>query len=249
MIRPCCAQQFLAFLLVAFLVSLGVPTYANHLNSTTVGKDNSWPQNPELEVADPNDIGLFGDDTSNDPNGSLAQSFQIQGSTLDVRSIYIRYRNDNAVGGSGGPPSTGDLSATVTIFTVSDVTAASHAEPPPGAGSVVFTDTVIFPEALATSNLRVAHILLNSPLNLPVTGGVTGYVMHIADSPEIEWFRTGATAASVYTFGQFYEDGAWKNSGARDATLAMSSKVPEPSTILLASLLSLGVLAGRRYRQ
>ena len=182
MIRQCCKQQCLALLLVALLVSLGVPTYAVHLNSTTNGADNSWPWllSPEVVVADPNTPGLFGDDTSNDPNGTLAQSFQVQGSALDLRSIYIRYRNDNAVGGGGGPPSTGDLTATVTIFTVSDVTAASHAEPPPGAGSVVFTDTVIFPEALATSNLRVAHILLNSPLNLPVTAGVTGYVIHIA---------------------------------------------------------------------
>ena len=206
----------------------------------TVGDDDTWPGSPDLEVANPDTPGLNGDDTSGDPDGSLAQTFQVQGSSLTVRSIFLRYRNDSA--------STGDLEVDMTIFTVDDVLASTIADPPPGTGATLFSETVSFPEALGSSTNRVAHIVLDTPLNLPANTGDEGYAVFFSGNGSFEWFRTGSTAGSVYAFGAFYEDGDWKNGGERDATLTLSSVIPEPTTLLLASVCSVSIPFMRRTR-
>lgn len=226
-------------LVISFSLTMGSVSLAG--NTTTVGTDSSFPAVAEVIGATPLTPGLFGDDTSGDVNGTLAQSFQLA-SPLDLKTIYIRYRNDSG--------STGDLTASMSIFEVANINASTHANPPPVLDTVL-SETVVFPEALSTSDNRIASIVLDSTLSLPANTGTEGYILHFTGNGDLEWYRTGSTVGNVYNFGQFYEDGDEKNGGERDSVFALSSElpiIPEPSSILLAGLAAFGLAAKRRRR-
>lgn len=179
--------------------------------------DNLFSPLAEVVAADPA-LNNFGDDASE----SLTQTFQVT-NTFEAQSITIAYEYDS----NGTVPGTIDIE----VFEVADVFSSSIT-----AGASLLSATAV---AVPDDGSQVQFVL-GSPLTLAATTGTAGYAFEITNSgnPGFEWRRTGSTRASVYDFGQFYEDGVWKNSGARDGVLAISSiAIPEPSGLLLTVLL------------
>jgi len=203
-----------------------------HLQATTIntGTSSLFPTTAEVIAASPFDsqAGTYATDTA---LVSLAQTFQT-GVGFDLQRIYIRYRTTGSV----------DLS----IFTVTDVGAATHDEPPLPA-NILFSETIALPD---TASTLTAEIVLDSPISILASTGTEGYAIRFSNNSSFQWWRTGATAASVYPGGVAYEDGAYKNLGERDFMLALTT-IPEPSVFALlgSGLLAIGgYLRFRRSR-
>lgn len=190
------------------------------------GTSSLFPLVAEVIAASPNDP-LVGTYTTDTAVLSLAQTFQTTVG-FDLQRIYIRYRTTGPV----------DLS----IFTVTDVSAATHDEPPLPA-NLLFSETLSLPD---TASTLTAEIVLDSPLTISASTGTEGYAIRFSNNASFQWWRTGTTAGSVYPGGVAYEDGAYKNLGERDFMLALTT-IPEPSTV---ALLGIGLLLfGSRLRR
>ena len=203
-------------------------SFASHASAVSiVTGDNVFPLSAEVVAADPA-INNFGDDASE----SLTQTFQVD-TTFDALSITIAYEYDS----NGTVPGSIDIE----VFEVADVFASSIT-----AGTSLFSATGV----VVPGDADHVQFVLDSPLTLAATSGTAGYAFEISNggNPGFEWRRTGGTRNNVYAFGQFYEDGVWKNSGERDGTLAISSTaIPEPHSFVLAAVLLGGLqLAGKR---
>ncbi|QDS99949.1 hypothetical protein [Adhaeretor mobilis] len=233
---------------LAFLAVLLLAADASATNVTTAHEPIVWwPASPEVETANPNIHSVTPDSTSGDQFGTLSQTFQVN-ADFDLRSIYLRYKNNDGF--------TGDLTADLTIYEVDDVV--------PGTltlGTPVLTESVVFPELFNndTSN-RIASIVLDTPQTISQRdSGVTGYALQLTNFDSVDnpgatgglaWYRTGSTSNNTYLFGAAYEDSSPINSGQREFSLALSSQlpVPEPSTLMLSALLSPLALLCRRRR-
>jgi hypothetical protein len=207
------------FWLGSLLIGLLVTSATTSMEAATITVGGAWPASAEVVTATP-DQSSFGQDAPI----SLAQSFQTD-TPFSLQTIFLEYENDTNAAG--------DKTVTMTIFTVADVNAATHDEPP--TSGILLTDSVTFPYVAGTDT--VARIALDSPLAISANAGTDGYITRFTDGgdPGWEWRRTGSTHNNTYAGGKAYEDGSEKTDGLRDYTLALSS-VPEPSGLALAAL-------------
>lgn len=230
--QPC--NRLSTLLMGAFFLVASVNASAAIVSFTAIADGGDFPGDAEIVAAD---IGQqqFGDDTDD----TLAQSFTVD-NAFTLRSIYLAFESDTRL--------EEDQTATMTIFSVADVNAATH-DDPPLAGNILLTDTVTFPYVAGADT--VAHIVLDTPLPLPASVGTSGYAVHFSgtDNPGWEWLRTGSDFANIYAGGNGYEAGSEKGAGTsgRDFTLALSSVVPEPSSILLC-VFGAGICVASRKR-
>lgn len=216
------------------LVGALVTSIAANVNADTITFDGPWPGAAEVIAATP-DVASFGDDA----NVSLAQTFSVD-SAFDATAIWLVYENDDRA--------VVDWNMTLTIFEVADVQASSIV-----AGATVYSGSFVFPYVGNADT--VAAIELDTPLSLNASVGTAGYALQITEAsggdfnPGWEWLRTGSGDASVYDGGHGYEDGNEKGTGtaARDFTLAVSSVIPEPSSLALL-LIGAVALVARRSR-
>jgi len=178
--------------------------------------DDLFPSIAEVIAADPASNN-FGDDAS----VSLTQTFQVE-ADFDARSITLAYEYDS----NAAVPGTIDIA----IYEVADVFAPSIT---PGASLFSATGVEVPDDA------DHVQFVLDTPLTLAATAGDAGYAFEVSNggNPGFEWRRTGGTRNDFYAFGQFYEDGVWKNSGQRDGALAISSTaIPEPHALSIAGV-------------
>ncbi|QDS99197.1 hypothetical protein [Adhaeretor mobilis] len=183
---------------------------------------------------------VFGQDAPT----SLGQSFQL-GAPLSLESIFVEYEND-----TGAADAPNDKSVTMTIFSVLDVFALTHDEPPM-VGDILFSESIIFPYVGNTET--IAGIQLDSPLALAANTGSAGYMLSFSGGgdPGWEWERDGSSGGSAYGGGQAYEDAAQKLSGGHsvDYVFALSSvALPEPELpVTTDSFMNGDLLAGTTW--
>lgn len=235
MIRQRC-KLFSALFMGALVLLVAFDGKAATVTFDAVADGGKFPADAEV-VAATLAQRQFGDDTDD----TLAQSVTVD-NAFTLKSIYLAFESDTRL--------EEDETATMTIFKVADVNAAIHDEPPLAA-DILLTDTVTFPYVAGADT--VAHIVLDTPLELPASVGTSGYAVHFAGTtnPGWEWLRTGSAFGNIYADGSGYEAGSEKGAGAsgRDFTLALSSVVPEPSSMLLCVLGTGICLASRRRQQ
>lgn len=194
-------------------------------HAATINTGDVFPDSAEVIAATPGLSSLFGDDTDT----SLAQTFQVS-EAFTLRSIAIGYEYD----------SRSDLSENVFDLEIFEVT-DTHASVITAGTSVLLLSGLALPDEGRTE----ARFDLDTPLLLPATTGDAGYALQISGSanPGLEWVRTTATTGSVYDFGQAYENGEEKVD--RDFIMALSSQVPEPTSMACLTLLIAGLTAKR----
>ncbi len=204
------------------LVLLG-PVATSRLQAATVntGTSSLFPSVAEIIAAKPSDPGLNAETAA----VSMMQTFQTD-TAFDLQRIFIRYRTSTDVN--------------LSIFTVLDVNAATQTDPPT---TSIFSETIALP---ATASTLTAEIVLDSPLSISASTGTEGFGIRFSGDTTFQWYRTGATAGSVYAGGTAYEDGVEKT-GGRDFVLALST-IPEPSALALFGC-GLLALAGWRTRR
>ncbi|QDS99194.1 PEP-CTERM sorting domain-containing protein [Adhaeretor mobilis] len=210
---------------------------ATVVDAATIFTGGNFPASPEILGTPPEDT-TFGQDAGSGGPSVLGQSFQTD-TAFSLNHIWVYYEND-----TNAP---GDKTVTMTIFTVADVNATTHAEPPL-AGDIVFSEDILFPYVGNTET--VARIDLDSPLAIAAAAGTEGYILSFSGGgdPGWEWERDGSSGGNAFPGGVAYEEAAAKISGGHtvDFSFALSSSVPEPSGLVLATL---AMLAGGLRRK
>jgi hypothetical protein len=195
------------------LLVAGFGVAAVNADSITTYPKVDYPATAEI-ITVPSADADFGDDA----NVSLAQTFSVD-AAFSLQTIYIPYENDaNGIAA---------WSMKIRIFPVADVSAVTLV----ASGADVYTGTFTFTAPPDDLTQYMAQIELTNAVPLAASEGTSGYAMEITEAsggdfnPGWEWLRP---TSESYAGGVMYEDGAIKNSGERDLSLALAG-APVPT--------------------
>jgi len=217
-------NSIVAAVAVAGLCSSGMAGVI--VNTGTVGV--FWPASPTVQAAHPNNAS----DNLDPFNPPLHQSFTIGQGGSNLDAIYYEYARASA-----------GESFSLRLRTTDNVAASSVSSMSLGSdllSSISYTFTGTEP----VDGIIKFDLTNNDEVALPAGG----YLLTVGlGSGDLTWVRAGG-AGSTYTGGQVFQtDNALVVSGGtRDATLAVTTVVPEPASLATLSVLAIGGLIRRR---